>query len=78
MTERIVSASRLVNADAAAIFELIADPAQHPTWDGNDNTAEAQDPQRVTAVGDVFLMRNTSDKIRDNHVVEFEEGRLIA
>lgn len=78
MTERIVSASRLVNADAAAIFDLIADPAQHPTWDGNDNTAEAQDPQRVTAVGDVFVMRNTSDKIRDNHVVEFEEGRLIA
>ena len=38
---RVVSASRDVAAPAARIFELIADPARQPRWDGNDNLAEA-------------------------------------
>lgn len=79
MTEsRIVSASRHSTADAQALFDLVADPARHPDWDGNDNTSEAQQPQRVRAVGDTFVMLNTSGKLRDNQVVEFEEGRRIA
>ena len=60
------------------IFELIADPAQQPRWDGNDNLAEAPAGQRVRAVGDVFTMTNTSGRVRDNRIVEFEEGRRIA
>jgi uncharacterized protein YndB with AHSA1/START domain len=76
---RVVSASREVAAPAETIFELIADPAQQPRWDGNDNLAEAAPGQRVRSVGDVFTMTLTGDgKIRENHVVEFEEGRLIA
>jgi uncharacterized protein YndB with AHSA1/START domain len=77
-TPRVVSASREVDADAATVFELIADPAQQPRWDGNDNLAEAEPGQRVHATGDVFLMRNRSGRVRANHVVEFEEGRRIA
>jgi uncharacterized protein YndB with AHSA1/START domain len=76
--DKIVSASRDVAAPAAQVFELIADPAQQPRWDGNKNLAEADAGQRVHAVGDTFTMRLTSDMIRENHVVEFEEGRLIA
>jgi uncharacterized protein YndB with AHSA1/START domain len=75
---KIVSASREIGADPATIFELIADPSQQPRWDGNDNLAEAPTGQRVRAVGDVFLMTNTSGRVRENHVVEFEEGRRIA
>ena len=80
MTEesRTASAERTVAADPATIFELIADPAQQPRWDGNDNLAEAAPGQRVRAVGDVFVMRNTGDRIRENRIVEFEEGRRIA
>jgi uncharacterized protein YndB with AHSA1/START domain len=81
MTEqapRIVSANREIAASAEWIFELIADPAQQPRWDGNDNLAEAPEGQRVRAVGDMFLMTTTSGSVRENHVVEFEEGRLIA
>ncbi|UOQ59356.1 SRPBCC family protein [Leucobacter rhizosphaerae] len=77
-TTRIVSAERLVAAPAEVLFELIADPARQPEWDGNDNLAEAAPGQRVHAVGEVFSMRTTSDKVRENHVVEFEEGRRIA
>ena len=75
---RVVSASLDIAAPAAAIFELIADPAQQPRWDGNDNLAEAPSGQRVRAVGDVFTMTLTMGTNRDNHVVEFEEGWLIA
>ena len=74
----VVSASREVAASAAAIFELIADPSQQPRWDGNDNLKEAAPGQRVREVGAVFLMTNTSGRVRQNHVVEFEEGRRIA
>jgi uncharacterized protein YndB with AHSA1/START domain len=75
---KVVSASRDINADAARIFELIADPMQQPQWDGNDNLAEARPGERVHAVGDVFTMTTTNGNVRENHVVEFEEGRLIA
>jgi uncharacterized protein YndB with AHSA1/START domain len=75
---RVVSASREVAASAAEIFELIADPTQQPRWDGNDNLSEAPPGQRVHAVGDVFTMTTTKGNVRENHVVEFDEGRLIA
>lgn len=79
MEEKIVSADREVAAGASEIFELIADPAQQPRWDGNDNLAEAPAGQRVRAVGEVFTMQLTKDgAVRENHVVEFEEGRRIA
>lgn len=78
MTEQVVTARRDIAAGAGAIFELIADPARQPAWDGNDNLAEAADGQRVRAVGDVFVMVLTKGSVRENHVVEFEEGRLVA
>ncbi|MBM7808321.1 uncharacterized protein YndB with AHSA1/START domain [Geodermatophilus bullaregiensis] len=73
-----MSASREIAAGAGRIFELIADPAQQPRWDGNDNLAAAADGQRVRAVGAVFRTTLTMGSVRENHVVEFEEGRLIA
>src|ERR1700760_2803868 len=75
---RVVSASREIAAGPERIFELIADPAQQPRWDGNDNLAEAPDGQRVRQVGDVFTMTLTTGSLRENHVVEFEEGHRIA
>jgi uncharacterized protein YndB with AHSA1/START domain len=75
---RVVSASRDIGASAPRIFELIADPWQQPQWDGNDNLAEAEPGQRVRGVGDVFTMTLTLGSVRENHVVEFEEGRRIA
>jgi uncharacterized protein YndB with AHSA1/START domain len=75
---KVVSASREIAAPADKIFELIADPSLQPRWDGNDNLAEAPTCQRVRAVGDVFTMTITMGSVRENHVVEFEEGRLIA
>ena len=76
--QRVVAASREITAEPHQIFELIADPAQQPRWDGNDNLSEAPGGQRVRAVGDVFTMTTTKGNVRENHVVEFAEGRRIA
>ena len=76
---RVVDPSREIAASAARVFELIADPALQPGWDGNANLAEAASGQRVRNVGDVFTMTLTGDgAVRENHVVEFDEGRRIA
>jgi uncharacterized protein YndB with AHSA1/START domain len=75
---RVVSATCEISAGAEQIFELIADPAQQPRWDGNHNLAEADAGQRVHGVGDVFTMTLTGGQVRENHVVEFEDGRRIA
>lgn len=75
---RVVRASREVAAAPERIFELIADPANHARWDGNDNVAAAADGQRVRAVGDIFETTITNGAVRQNHVVEFVEGRRLA
>lgn len=75
---RVVSATREVAAPAEQVFELIADPARQPEWDGNDNLGSSAEGQRVRAVGDTFVTELTSGALRENHVVELEEGRLIA
>ena len=75
---RVVSYERVIAAPPDQIFALIAEPAAQPRWDGNDNLDAADPGQRVRAVGDVFRMRTTKGNVRENHVVEFEEGRRIA
>ena len=75
---RVVTYERVVDARPEHVFALIAEPAAQPRWDGNDNLASATDGQRVHAVGDVFVMTLSNGADRENHVVEFEEGRLIA
>ncbi|MDO5502960.1 MAG: SRPBCC family protein [Actinomycetia bacterium] len=80
---KVSHASLEIDAAPATIFELIADPSRQPEWDGNDNLASAATGQRVRAVGDVFVMTLSEStpvpaKERENEVVEFEEGRLIA
>ncbi|GEE02588.1 hypothetical protein nbrc107696_30340 [Gordonia spumicola] len=75
---RVVFARRPVAAPPEVIFDLIADPARQPEWDGNDNLSSSAAGQRVHAVGDAFDTVLTNGQVRRNHVVEFEEGRLIA
>lgn len=71
-------ASREIAASAPEIFAFIADPFRQPEWDGNDNLSHADPGQRVRSVGSVFAMTTTKGNVRENHVVEFGEARLIA
>jgi uncharacterized protein YndB with AHSA1/START domain len=76
--QRVVSASLVIDAPAEAIWELIVDPAAQPSFDGNENLGQAEPGQRVRAVGDVFRMTQSGGAVRENHVVEYVDGRRIA
>lgn len=81
MAPRQVSDTRIVDAPAAEIFELLADPAKHPLIDGSGTVLAARStgPRRLK-LGDKFGMdmkMGRKYKIL-NTVVEFEEDRLIA
>lgn len=78
---RKVSASRVIEADRQAIFDVLADPAQHPVIDGSGTVTgvHPNGPERLEKgarfgmsmrVGVPYKILNT--------VVEFDEGRLIA
>ena len=75
---KVVSAELVIDAPSAEVFELIADPARQPEWDGNDNLGEAAAGQRITEAGGSFITTLTKGVDRENHVVDFDEGRLIA
>jgi uncharacterized protein YndB with AHSA1/START domain len=75
---RVVCASLVIEARPEAIWELVAEPAHQPSWDGNENLARAEPGQRPRAVGDVFRTTLTGGAVRENHVVELEEARRIA
>lgn len=73
--------SRVVNAPAERIFELIADPANHPLIDGSGSVlaSHSTEPRRLE-LGARFGMDmklGLPYKIR-NTVVEFEDGSRIA
>ncbi|MGB5756377.1 MAG: SRPBCC family protein [Acidimicrobiales bacterium] len=76
--DRVVSSAGRIESPLAAVFEFVADPSQHPRWDGNDNLSRAPSGQRITAAGQMFTMTLTRGSVRENHVVEFEERRVIA
>jgi uncharacterized protein YndB with AHSA1/START domain len=79
-TERTVSAERVIRATPHAIFDILADPAQHSRFDGSDTVKSARgNPERLS-LGARFSMdmrMGLAYRIT-NTVVEFDEGRVIA
>lgn len=77
---RSVSRSVVVDAPAQQVFDLLADPARHPDFDGSGTVqARLRGPRRL-APGSRFGMRMRLGVpyVIANTVVEFEEGRRIA
>lgn len=81
MPDRAISVTKVVDAPRQAVFDLLADPAQHPLIDGSGTVRAARggNPERLSLgarfgmdmkLGVPYPIRNT--------VVEFEEGTLIA
>jgi hypothetical protein len=56
MDDETVSASRIINAPAEAVFAVLADPAAHAAIDGTGWVREPLDRQQLTAAGQVFRM----------------------
>ncbi|CAN5411112.1 SRPBCC family protein [soil metagenome] len=76
-----VSAERVIDVPAENVFDVLVDPSQHPLIDGSGSVkgTRSKAPQRL-AMGSRFgmSMRIGLPYPITNHVVEFEEGRLIA
>jgi uncharacterized protein YndB with AHSA1/START domain len=82
MTEEsnLVEVSRRIEAPAALIFEILANPQRHMEFDGSDMLRGADVNRRISGVGDTFTMkmhRLGRDYLMVNYVVEFEPGRRI-
>ena len=81
MSAYLVSESAVIAADPQQLFDIVADPAQHPVIDGSGTVqaSRAGGPERLS-LGAKFGMDmklGAPYKI-ENTVVEFEEGRRIA
>jgi len=81
--ENQVAVSRRIEAPAAELFAILADPRRHTELDGSGMLRGAVTETPVTGVGDVFVVRMYylpvgGDYQMNNHVVEYQQDRLIA
>lgn len=83
MTETKVTASRIIDAPASTIFEVLSNPERHAELDGSDMVQSDDKTDRITAVNQVFTMNMSWEKMggdykTDNHVIGFDENKLLA
>lgn len=75
-----ISASRIIDAPAQKIFDVLADPKMHPVIDGGGTVRRARDanPQRLSLGARFGMSMRLGTPYRIvNTVVEFEEGKRI-
>jgi len=77
-----ISVSRPIAAPAAKIFQVLADPANHPALDGSGMLRAAPDQPVLSQVGDTFTMAMYLPALGDylmlNRVIAFDQDRRIA
>jgi hypothetical protein len=77
-----VSVSRSVAAPAAKIFQVLADPANHPALDGSGMLRQAPAQPAPKRVGDTFMMAMYLPELGHylmlNRITAFEQDRRIA
>jgi hypothetical protein len=77
---KAVEVSRRIEAPAASIFKILANPQRHMDFDGSDMLRGAVLDGLISGVGDTFTMkmhRLGDDYLMLNYVVEFEPDRRI-
>lgn len=81
MAKRIVSAERVIKAPAAKIFDLLADPSKHASFDGSGALQQIHGPapQRLSRGAKFGMDMRIGVPYRvTNTVCDFEENRVIA
>jgi hypothetical protein len=77
-----VSVSRSIAAPAAKIFQVLADPANHPALDGSGMVRAAADQVVPSQVGDTFTVAMYLPELGDylmlNRITAFEQDQWIA
>ena len=75
-----VEVSRRIEAPAALIFKILANPQRHVDFDGSGMLRGAVSDHPISHVGDTFTVkmhRLGDDYLMINHVVELEADRRI-
>jgi uncharacterized protein YndB with AHSA1/START domain len=77
---RQVSHSIVVDADPTTIFDVLADPSQHPLFDGSDSVKGRMGGPPRLYLGAKFSMRMRwgAPYVIRNTVIEYDEDRRIA
>jgi uncharacterized protein YndB with AHSA1/START domain len=78
--DKSVEVSRRIEAPAARIFEILANPQRHMEFDGSEMLRGAVIDRPISGVGETFTMkmhRLGRDYLMLNHVVEFEPDHLV-
>lgn len=77
-----VSVSRRIEAPAADIFQILANPDRHPEFDGSEMLRPGASNKVIAGIGDVFVTRMYFEAMGDyemhNRIVVFEPDRSIA
>ena len=75
-----VSVERVIAAQPEEVFDVLADPSQHPVIDGSGTVKRARGQPERLSLGAKFgmSMRLGIPYVITNTVVEFDENRLIA
>ncbi len=76
----VITRSRTIGAPAQRIFDLLADPAAHPRFDGSGTVkAPTKAPERLSLGANFGMSMKIGAPYKiTNEVLEFEEGRRIA
>lgn len=76
-----IRVSRHIAASADRIFEILADPGNHPALDGSGMVRAADHAQPLQAAGDTFTMHMRLQRLGDylilNKVIDLVPGRRI-
>lgn len=83
MSETSITVSRTIDAPAKDVFTVLSNPRRHQELDGSGFIRPGQNADRITANGQVFTMNMEGDHMggeyqTDNHVVGYDENRLLA
>jgi hypothetical protein len=76
-----VEVSRRIQAPAAEVFQILANPEMHLPLDGSAMLRGAAGKQEIGGIGDIFVMNMHFHALGDyqmnNHIVEFELNKRI-
>jgi uncharacterized protein YndB with AHSA1/START domain len=83
MSENKITVERTINAASDAVFDVLTNPDRHQELDGSGFIRGVSRGDRIAAVGDVFTMDMAGDHMggeyqTDNHVVGYDQNRLLA
>lgn len=78
-----ITVSRVINASAQDIFDVLSNPERHREIDGSGFVRSDDRSDRITGTGQVFTMNMEGDHMggeyqTDNHVIGYDENHLLA